>query len=469
MAVKPPRGVLLSKAEADRLAKLYMKAELEIVKAINQALERRNDTRYLRAMLENVKKVQADLLKGTRAWSEQAVPRLYREGMKEAESQLQRAGLSVKFGFGAVHQQAVQVLAENSYRRLADIVQVIGRRTEDLYRETALEATRQSIIGYKTWSEVAGDIRKRLQEQGVTAFEDRRGRKWNLSTYSEMVARTTTAEAHLAGTGNRLLENGHDLVIISSHGSPCEKCTKWEGRVISLTGKTPGYPTLEHAKGEGLFHPNCRHTYYWQLEIEAAEKTADGRQVPEEASFAPRVSLGGRRGLSAVYAEAWEHGLATGKECVLTIDANSGALVYTKITGTSDSVSFPARYQAFLGSAADDSIIVVHNHPSSSGFSPEDIRTLALPSLAGMGVIGHDGTRYYIGKQPGAHISGPRLVADWWRAYSAHFDYYSQQVLSGRMTEAEAWREHSHRIAEDLARADNLEYRRRPPSGQQGP
>lgn len=274
MAVKPPRGVLLSKAEADRLAKLYMKAELEIVKEINQALERRNDVRYLKALLENVRRIQADLLAGTRTWSEQAVPRLYKQGMREAEEQLQRAGLKVSFGFGAVHQQAVQVLAENSYRRLADVVQVIGRRVEDLYRETALEATRQSIVGYKSWGEVARDIRKRLEERGITAFKDARNRTWDLSTYSEMVARTTTAEAHWEGTSNRLLESGHDLVRISSHSSSCEKCQPWEGKIISLTGKTPGYPTMREAIDAGFRHPQCRHTWYWELEFEELEKAA---------------------------------------------------------------------------------------------------------------------------------------------------------------------------------------------------
>ncbi len=30
-----------------------------------------------------------------------------------------------------------------------------------------------------------------------------------------------------------------------------------KGEILSLTGKTPGYPTLEEAKTAGLFHPNC--------------------------------------------------------------------------------------------------------------------------------------------------------------------------------------------------------------------
>lgn len=45
-------------------------------------------------------------------------------------------------GFGAVHQQAVKVVADNTFERLESVRQVIGRRSEDLYRQHALKATR---------------------------------------------------------------------------------------------------------------------------------------------------------------------------------------------------------------------------------------------------------------------------------------------------------------------------------------
>jgi len=80
-------------------------------------------------------------------------------------------------------------------------------------------------------------------------------------------------EAHLQGTANRLMEQDHDLVKVSSHLGACEKCQPWEGEVLSLTGKTPGYPTLEEARDAGLFHPNCRHAYglYIDLDKEIGE------------------------------------------------------------------------------------------------------------------------------------------------------------------------------------------------------
>jgi hypothetical protein len=83
-----------------------------------------------------------------------------------------------------------------------------------------------------------------------------------------MVARTTTAEAHLQGTANRLVEQGHDLIKVSTHRGACPLCEPWQGKILSITGKTEGYPTLEEAKAAGLFHPNCRHAYGLYIDLD---------------------------------------------------------------------------------------------------------------------------------------------------------------------------------------------------------
>lgn len=268
MAIQWPKGVILSEAEAKRLSKLYMRAELEILREVEKAMSRGRDLRYLRNLLNNVQRTTEELLTGTRTWVQQSIPRVYRQGLDEATLMIQKAGGAPRFGFGALHQQAVKTLADNSYQRLADVVNVIGRRTEDLYRQYALETTRQSVIGYKTTRQVADEFKRNLEQHGITGFVDRKGRHWNLHSYADMVARTTTMETLHEGTGNRLLEAGHDLVRISSHGTTCKLCAPWEGRVVSLTGKTKGYPTMEEARAAGLFHPNCKHTFYWQQDLE---------------------------------------------------------------------------------------------------------------------------------------------------------------------------------------------------------
>ena len=290
-----------SEAEVERLVKFYTEAEREILEQINRALLRGNKTEYLTAMKKNIEAILAALRNGNRTWVEQAIPRVYTEGLKNADEMLNDAGVTLKAGFGAIHQQAAQVLAENAYQRFEDVVQVIGRQVNDIYRELALENVRGTVVGYDTWKQTARRYREQLAERGVTGFKDRSGRMWNMRTYTEMHARTVCMEAHLQGTANRLVEQGHDLVKVSTHRGACELCQPWQGKILSITGKTEGYPTLEEAKAAGLFHPNCRHAYglyidldkeieELEIELEAAE-TYDTTEVDAKDIFTPAKTI----------------------------------------------------------------------------------------------------------------------------------------------------------------------------------
>jgi hypothetical protein len=267
--------IRFSGAEAERLARFYAEAEREILSALNRALLRGNKTEYLAQMKKNVEAILADLRAGNRTWCEEAIPRIYLKGMEFGDGQLQGRGVKLVAGFGAIHQQAAQVLAENTFLRLENVAQVIGRRSEDVYRTLALENIRGSVVGFETWKQVARNLREDLARRGVTGFRDAKNREWNMRSYSEMVARTSTMEAHLQGTANRLLEHGHDLVKVSSHSGACEMCQPWQGKVLSLTGKTQGYPTLEETRAEGLFHPNCRHAYSLSVDLDKEIREAE--------------------------------------------------------------------------------------------------------------------------------------------------------------------------------------------------
>ncbi len=248
----------LSDGEAARLARLYTDAEREILAAVNRALLRGNQAEYLREMQTNVNAILDALRNGSRTWCEQAIPKVYVASTKYADQQLPASAVgNLRAGFGAVHQQAAQVLAEAAYGRFNESTLMIGRRVDDIYRTLALENVRGSVVGYKAWQQVAKNFREQIAAQGVTGFRDRLGRQWNMRTYAEMVARTTTMEAHLEGTKNRLLEHGYDLVKVSEHPGTCELCRPWQGKILSLTGNTPGYQTMAEAKAAGLFHPNC--------------------------------------------------------------------------------------------------------------------------------------------------------------------------------------------------------------------
>lgn len=266
---RAPDSIKLSIEETARLAKLYESAEREILNEINRCLLKGNKTEYLKAMLTNVQAIRSDLDKGTRTWCSKAIPKIYINGVKTADREIKTKGGKVLHGFASIHQQAAKVLADSAYSKFDDSNKVIGRRVDDIYRSLALENVRASAVGYQSWQKVARNLREQLADEGVTGFKDRTGRQWNMRTYAEMVARTTTMEAHLEGTKTRLLESGHDLVEITKHSSPCKLCAPWEGMVLSLTGRTDGYPALDDAKKAGLFHPNCRHDYGLYIDLDA--------------------------------------------------------------------------------------------------------------------------------------------------------------------------------------------------------
>lgn len=102
-----------------------------------------------------------------------------------------------------------------------------------------------------------------LAERGITGFTDKAGRKWDLASYVEMATRTAVSNAWDEMQAQAAARAGIDLADIgtdSTEGS-CPHCLPWLGKTISLTGATPGYPTLAEAKETGFRHPQCRCTW----------------------------------------------------------------------------------------------------------------------------------------------------------------------------------------------------------------
>ena len=339
-----------SDAEIERLVKFYEQAEREILVQINKTLlaGKKDELEYLKQMRQNIDAILRQLREGNKEWCMQAIPNVYSEGMKNADVMLKDIGATVTAGFGAIHQQAAQVLAENAYQRFEDVVQVIGRQVNDIYRELALENVRGTVVGYDTWKQVANRYREQLAERGVTGFKDRSGRMWRMTTYTEMVARTTTMEAHLQGTANRLVEQGHDLVKVSTHRGACELCQPWQGKILSITGKTEGYPTLEEAKAAKLFHVNCRHAYGLHIDLDKEIEELEGKEATErkDKGLYPDEIAGVKRGNEMTREEAnggkpnpnfkQGHGYQTNcQSCVVAYEArlrgyNVQALPYVK-------------------------------------------------------------------------------------------------------------------------------------------
>lgn len=253
----------LSDAQAQRLIRLYDGAEKEILTEINRLLlkdpaSESYSMAWQKTLLQRVQQIRADLLKGSRTWCTEAIPDSYMRGMDWADKDPLMSGKAIP-GFGSIHQQAAQVLAENTYSRLEDVDHVIGRKVGDLARSISLEASKGSVLGYQTTKQAAKRIRQDLVDHGITGFVDKAGHQWDLGRYAKVLAQETTNGAFRQGTINRFQEHGHDLVRISTHSGSCTRCIPWQGRTLSLSGNDPDYPSLAEAQGAGLLHVGCLH------------------------------------------------------------------------------------------------------------------------------------------------------------------------------------------------------------------
>ena len=152
----------------------------------------------------------------------------------------------------------MQVLAANNLLNNASF-QVL-RNANDAYQQIMANATTGLLAGTDTRIQATQKMLNEFASKGITTFVDKAGRNWSLASYAEMCTRTVTSHAALQGHIDRQLEVGEDLVKVSSIGTTCPICMRWQGVVLSISGNSPKYHSVDEAKAAGLFHPNCKHT-----------------------------------------------------------------------------------------------------------------------------------------------------------------------------------------------------------------
>ncbi|MES9518870.1 phage minor capsid protein [Rhodococcus erythropolis] len=134
-----------------------------------------------------------------------------------------------------------------------------------------------------------------LTKRGVTGFKDAAGRNWSLASYIEMKSRTIVNQELRQGHADRLLERGHNLVVVSSHSNPAPVCQPFEGQILSLDGETGTVirqnatggkavkvkikATMREATSAGFGHQNCGHAVTGY--VPGASRTFETRPDPE--------------------------------------------------------------------------------------------------------------------------------------------------------------------------------------------
>lgn len=161
-----------------------------------------------------------------------------------------RANISIKANVATY----IHLLREASKKTAQAQVQAFDLRVEEAVSgllDAGIKAgeSRQSLMAL-----IRKYFGRELYEQ---KFININGRNYNLISYAENVARTRLRIIQSEATKNLCEEYDNDLVEISDHGTICEICKEFEGKVYSINGDTPGYDVIPEWPP---YHPQCEHS-----------------------------------------------------------------------------------------------------------------------------------------------------------------------------------------------------------------
>lgn len=293
--------------ELQRLIRLYLKAETDIINEIGRLRSLGLVDYHAVAALERVQEILRKL--ETDEW--EYVPRMVEAQFyvhhpearaipgETVEKHLR--GYTNAQSLTSTQTDIAQKLTMNLMGQLVDgnmtvlsALQsaLLGRTEPDVYRRIGLEqVAAQQAVGRGVNQSVPAFV-DALRREGVTAFTDKAGRNWSLHTYATMVSRTTSRQAEILSVVTQ--NPGQDLYQISAHGTTCALCAPYEGRVYSRSGKDPRFPPLSDAFGKVdpagpddltnswlNIHPNCLH---------ALRPWTEAGRTPEELERIRRFS-----------------------------------------------------------------------------------------------------------------------------------------------------------------------------------
>lgn len=261
-------GAQFIEKQVQTIASIYARAYNELVREINDRAGTLWQQKRAKELLVRVDDVIRSLDAQTRRFIDEKIPLVYRTFGAQMKADIARAGSPVVMGkqFSQIHQDAIKAVAEEGYLRFAESLQTVRRTTMGIITQERKLAIRETIAVGEVKGDTAIDIAKQIKSQvradGITSLVDRAGHRWTLDRYSEMLGRQILANSSREAVHNVAMENDFDIVRFTRHGTTHAACARWEGERVSLTGKTPGFPTMDEAIADGMLHVGCLHGYF---------------------------------------------------------------------------------------------------------------------------------------------------------------------------------------------------------------
>ena len=269
------RTKLLTDAESrrKRLTQLYKDAEDTAVLLLAAALLNSKPADALRSAQTSIRSVMERANAQAREWCDDSMTTLYAKGMMHT---CDVTGTPHPES-SPFHTAIIAALCAAVMERLMSVSAAVDRNVQTLLASAQVGVAGASFKNATDWQTLAAQLRQDVLNKGVTGFIDKAGHTWKVDTYVDVVAQSSVMQAYNAGVKAEMQAQGLDLARLSDEidENTCEACAKWAGQILSITGATPGFPTVADAEADGVFHCHCVHTLEPLTEDEAAEATAD--------------------------------------------------------------------------------------------------------------------------------------------------------------------------------------------------
>lgn len=180
-----------------------------------------------------------------RKWAEVALPEAAEKGARYAVGVL---GTAYRTNY--VLRRVLKQIQAETFDEIARSTRFIRRDVKRLIRQIVKETTELHVKRGLSIPQSRRLIAKRLDSIGLKAFRDRSGRRWSINAYSQMLARTRTAQAYNIGTVTQSLGEGTEFFEVFD-GINDELCAPWNGEIVSARW------ALEHF----IAHPNCQRAF----------------------------------------------------------------------------------------------------------------------------------------------------------------------------------------------------------------
>ena len=458
--------------------------------------------------------------------TDKAVESNLRAAFSAAKADIKASGASTKglswTKFSAKHlQETIKRVNPYNISSLVAVNAKLTKMAEDDVRQVrniVLEVFREAAATGMTARERQLLMMERVMEGGENLkswqFIDKSGRKWNKGNYFNMVNRTVAASVNRDGYSDTLTEAGHDLVQVigghSTHDKVCQnKPTGYVGRILSISGSNEDYPSMEQAKADGLFHPNCLHAVIAVIEdmpqnqeLIEAEKGTPAPEIPKPKKRTRKTDVKKDSTVAAsvratpeerdipkpLTSEQQEKAFKESRQRVLRGSRGDGI-------DTSKDEEFAELINLSTGEVLSDGQgkksevdvsgllrqaeekggqwRLIHNHPSGSSFSPEDVGVfLQSGALESIEAVSKGSTFILKKKQPIASTKKGReamrimnkLGKKGSKIFDQNLDFVKRESLKPdndiKVTANRAARRLSHQRMKIISDRFDLEYKR---------